>query len=79
MSLTSDNTFLFHHNLHLRLNIFNRFELLHSLFTVRSSEIKDVVSPSFKPRQYDSPFFIELAYPRDTAEQYLVSEQPTFI
>lgn len=26
-----------------------------------------------KPRQYDSPFFIELSYPRDTAEQYLVS------
>lgn len=38
-----------------------------------SCEIKDVVSPSLKPRQYDSPFFIELAYPRDTAEQYLVS------
>lgn len=50
-----------------------------SLLPFRSNEIKDVVSPSFKPRQYDSPFFIELAYPRHTAEQYLVSEQPTFI
>lgn len=49
------------------------------IFLLEAVKLKMLLHHLLNQDSYDSPSFIELAYPRYTAEQYLVSEQPTFI